>query len=266
VDEFVEMNMPLRIVPVTDCVDVAAGELRAALLRAGASASEIEPVVGVEPLSVVNAAFVTRLLAEAYGPGHLLFVVVNPARAQPARVIGRTRNGVFFAGRNNGAFGWLAEDRGIAEVIELPDPGFIAFGGKSIYPPSVVRAAHGESLAAIGSAMQSDAVADCDRSVGLVVHVDNFGIVKIRGYLERDVINRCAGQTFTININGRRICDAILQPRLMSAPDGTWVISPGSSLGGMLELGRARASAAASAGILIGDRLEVCGLPLSAQP
>ena len=255
-------KMTRFIVPITDCYDVAYAEMRAALIKAAGPEiiSLIEPVVAVKPLSLVNANFVIRLLAEAYSEcGAILYTVVNPSQDQPERVIGRTRRGnLLFAGRNNGAFSWLVEDFGCEELVSLPDPGYIPFGGKMIYPPFVARAASGASITDLGTLLSPQAVRRCAIEDGTIVHIDNFGIAKLKLYLSlEEALGVRKGDFVTLRVNGRRLGRALYSDRLMSAPDNTWVIYAGSSLGGLAEIGVARDSAAALGCLHVGDKIEI---------
>lgn len=255
-------KMTRLIVPITDCYDVAYAEMRAALIKAAGSeiTSLIEPVAAVAPLSVINANFVIRLLAEAYSEcGAILYTVVNPSQDQPERVIGRTRRGnLLFAGRNNGAFAWLVQDFGCEELVSLPDPGYIPFGGKMIYPPFIAKAASGASISDLGTPLAPQAVRRCPIDRGTIVHIDNFGIAKLKLYLNlEEELGVRKGDVVTLMVNGCRLGQALYADRLMSAPDDTWVIYSGSSLGGLAEIGVARNSAAALGCLHVGDKIEV---------
>jgi hypothetical protein len=105
------------IVPVTDCVDIAANEIRATLLRA----IDYDPRIVVEPIapvlpafSLLNGNFVFRLMADHYPPGTLFLSTVNAEKMRPASIVGRTDRGSFvFIGRNHGIFDWLTRDFGL---------------------------------------------------------------------------------------------------------------------------------------------------------
>ena len=57
--------MKKRIVFITDCVDVAYNELRWVILsNIKDKEIEIEPVVPVDPMSIINGNFILRLIFE----------------------------------------------------------------------------------------------------------------------------------------------------------------------------------------------------------
>ena len=246
------------IVPITDCVDVAYNEMRAAVVRHSGLidiAHFIEPVVPVHPFSITNASFIVRLMAEAYSSRGILYTIVNPIPTQPERIIGRTvKNNIIFSGRNNGVFGWLVDEWGCAEVYEIPDPGYIPFGGKHIYPSVIAAAWNGVPLSELGKAMSPDSVRSIYIADGTVVHIDNFGIAKIKLHIDfRREFGVSDGDDINVYLNDEFLCRAKYSPRLMSLPSLSWGIYSGSSLGGLVELGIARGNASAVGNIGIGD-------------
>lgn len=106
------------VVIITDCYDVAANEIRAAILSEVAKVGsgqliEIEPVVSVKPFSLINASFVFRLMAEDYPASTIFLFLINPLKKRPERLIGRTTSKNFlFVGANTGAFEWFLRDFG----------------------------------------------------------------------------------------------------------------------------------------------------------
>ena len=253
------MNCSHRlIVPVTDCVDVAYNEMRASILRSSSPvdiARFIEPVVPVQAFSIINANFVVRLMADAYRDCGLLFTIVNPVIAQPERIIGRTKkHDVVFAGRNNGAFGWLVQDLGCQEAYEIADLDYIPFGGKHVYPPVIAAAWENVPLSEMGEAIPSEDIQSIQIRDGTVVHIDNFGIVKIKLYVDFEhQLGVSEGEDVDVFLNDRMLCRAKYFRRLMSLPTNSWAIYPGSSLGGLVELGITRGNAAITGGVSLGD-------------
>lgn len=243
-----------RIVVLSDCIDVAYNEVRAVILKELGSKEDkivIEPLVKIEPFSIINGAFLLRLLAEVYPPKETLFLVIlNPLKQRPARIMGETLNGIKFVGANTGVFGWLAQDFGIKKIYEIRDRGFIPFGGKFVHAPIAAKLAKGIDFKKLGKKKNNSFLFDYKIPNGTVVHIDNFGLIKIKG----EKLNYSDGDQFFIYVNNKRKIKAEFNRRMMNLNDGQWVIYPGSSLGGMPELGKVRCTDGAKIlSIKIGD-------------
>lgn len=260
-------NTVQRIVIVTDCSDVAINELRAAIFAKlenidGADCVEVEPAVVAESFSIINGAFLVRLMAEIYPPTSTTFLVVlNPLRTDRkdrARIIGKTKNGIRFVGENTGTLGWLIEDFGIQEIYESSRQGidgkeFISFGGKYIHAPIAARVAAGEALKDIGTFFDTNRITKSDIKSGTIVHIDNFGVAKIF----TSPIGIAYDSTVRILVNGKETVEAIFTKSMKNLPDQTWAIYPGSSLNHLLELGLVRDNAAKKLSLKIGDVIQV---------
>lgn len=105
------------IVPISDCTDVAKNEIRSQLycflkeFKCELSKILIEPIAPVAELSIINASFIIRLLAEDYPPPLILYAVIHPLKEQPERIVGLLKKkNIIFIGRNTGVFGWLVKD------------------------------------------------------------------------------------------------------------------------------------------------------------
>jgi S-adenosylmethionine hydrolase len=245
-DRALEHVSNARIVLITDCIDVAVNEMRLALTKSykehggcGDILSRIEPTIACLPFNIANAAFLTRLVAEISTPGTVIMTIVNPMKDRPQRVLGLTKNGIFFEGPNTGAFSWLAEDLGVDSCFELNDPGFVPFGGKFVHAPAVGALMAGRSPASIGRPLISDYKAldsVCPR--GTIVHIDNFGNAKLK--VSSDELQSTApGSYFNLVFPGNKSLRAKYDVRMMECADDEWVIYPGSSLG-LLEIGQVR--------------------------
>ncbi|POX64505.1 hypothetical protein C3492_05585 [Streptomyces sp. Ru62] len=232
--------MTSRIVIVSDCTDVAYVEMRLAILNAASTLNpevdvRIEPLVAAQPFSVINAAFLVRLIAESAAPGTTIMCVLNSLPQRTERLVGRTvRGGLVFTGANTGALGWLAEDFGVAECFHIDDPGFVPFGGRTIHAPAVGALAAGRRPADLGRPFPAGAVRRIPVSEGLIVHVDNFGNAKFAF----DADGLLPGDPLRVTLGDRTI-DAVYGQRMMDHEDGTWVVYPGSSFG-LHELGQVR--------------------------
>ena len=247
-----------RIFLFTDCVDVAANELRISLVNALGDTSEaiVEPFVPISPaFSVINTNFVVRLIADSCPDGSVLMTTINAEKERPRNVIGRTqKKGLVFIGRDMGSFDWLTRDLGCAELYDLGrhnEGGFISFAGKYTTAPLAAKAALGTPLSTLGQAIPSDSVHRLELPDGVIVHVDNFGMMKFTGTLE----DQTDGARYLVSINGHEI-DAVFGRRLMSYETGQWVLFPGSSFN-LFELGKVREIGAPTLGARVGTLLSL---------
>jgi len=235
----IETTAPNRLVVISDCTDCAFAEMRGAILRSALAAKpecvfHMEPLVPVHPFSVLNTAFLLRLLAEAYPPRTVLMFIMNSLQQRTERIVGRTLTGdLFFEGTNTGALGWLARDFGVAECYELADPGFVPFGGKFVHAPAVGRLLAGAALSDLGSPFPRERIRSVLPEEGVIMHVDNFGNGKFQ--LSQSF---SPGDRLAVSAAGRRL-QATYARRMMDHPDGAWVVYPGSSMG-FHEIGQVR--------------------------
>jgi len=56
----------------------------------------IEPIVPIEPFSVINANFALRLMAEDYPDNTIFMITFNPVKKRPKSLIGRTEKKILF--------------------------------------------------------------------------------------------------------------------------------------------------------------------------
>ncbi|MBU0637080.1 SAM-dependent chlorinase/fluorinase [Patescibacteria group bacterium] len=223
--------MKKRIVFITDCADVAYNELRGVILdNIKSDEIIIEPVVLVAPFSIINGNFVLRLMAEAYPESTIFSVILNPSKERPARLIGKTKKkGIYFMGANTGVFTWLFRDFGIEELYELNDPGFFPFGGKYVHAPAVAQIATGKPLKDMGHPFDIEKVVKIDITGGVIVHIDNFGLMKFTGELR----GLKEGDKLEVNINGK-ILKAVYAERMMSRE--TYILPSSAPLGELVDL------------------------------
>ena len=249
--------MRRNIVFITDCSDVAYSELRAVTLNeldklTPGHSIEIEPVVVVKPFSLINGSFLLRLLAESYSDGTIFSVVLNPSKVRPERLIGRTKlKNFYFAGANTGVFDWFLRDFGVSELYELNDPGFVSFGGKYVHAPAVARVASDVEFSKLGTPFSSNKLKELSIPIGTVLHVDNFGLIKLNTHLPelKD------GAPVSIEVKHRKI-SAVYTKRMMSRGTGDWVVYEGSSFG-LAELGMVRQNGALELGVKEGDMVAI---------
>lgn len=255
-----------RIIIATDCLDIAANELRATLIKTldvlrKTSRVEIEPTVEVEKFSIINATFLIRLVAEIYDPKSTVFlVVVNPLktdRIDRARIVGQTENGFIFVGENTGSLSWLLRDFGIKEIYETTKTGldgqeFVSFGGKYIHAPIAAKAASGIPLRKLGPPFDQERITYLSIGKGTIVHIDNFGVSKL--FMETPSFPE--GKKMTVSVNGLRL-DAVFTRSMKNLPDGTLAVFPGSSLNNLTEIGIVRGNAAEKFSLKVGDKISI---------
>lgn len=250
-----------QILVITDCTDVAAVEIKLALRRELVErglGAHIEGPVKVLPLNIINGAFLTRLVADLALPGTILMVVLSPSEAPARRVIGKTASGdITFFGRDTGVFAWLAADLGVADLVE-PQFDFTPFGGKNTWPAAVAQFIGGSTLNQLGTRVPPNSLAEAGIKTGTIVHVDNFGIAKF--YESPTLFNDLGlnpGDRARVTLPGGQEIKALVQPKIVAEPTGTWLVYPGSSLGGLPELACTRKNAAAELGLTVGAQLTV---------
>jgi S-adenosylmethionine hydrolase len=231
-----------KLVIITDCVDVASNEIRANIQNFLKEEIDIEPIVPVYPFSLINASFILRLLADVYGPRTIFYIVVNPIKGQPERIAGKTKKkDIYFIGRNTGVFSWLIQDFGCEELYEIREKSFVPFGGKFIYPKYISKIINNEFKDESFLSMAYSKLRRIQLKRGMVIHIDNFGLLKIYEKLNlfKDMGLK-EGDKVDIIVKGQNKSKAVYRKRMMDENDGKLVIYPGSSLGGLPEIGRVR--------------------------
>lgn len=243
--------MKRKVVIITDCVDVALLEIRGAIHSYSNNAEyEIEPIVEVDNFSIVNTSFLFDLIVKAYPAGTVICIVVNPSQLRTERIIGRLKEkDIIFDGTNTGALGHVIKKYGCEELYEIHDEGFVPFGGKYVHAPTVGRILAGAKLNELGNPFDVSKIRDVDISEGSILHIDNFGNIKMRGELH----NAQNGDTYLLTINDK-VVRAVYWKRMMERQDGEIVIYPGSSFG-LPEVGIVRGNFANLYNLSVGDRI-----------
>ncbi|MEU5384077.1 SAM-dependent chlorinase/fluorinase [Kitasatospora cineracea] len=250
--------MSKHIVTVTDCVDIAANELRGTLVSVvGEAGPIVEPFVPILPaFSAINGNLAMRLTADCYPEGTVLLSTLGPLKDRPKAVIGRTiKKDLVFIGRNTGIFDWLTRDFGIAELYDISGQygegkKFASFAGRSVTAPLAARAALGVPLSELGTPLAEEEITRLDLADGTIVHIDNFGSMKFTGALPSTE----EGARYRVTVNGRSV-EAVYAHRMIGLDTGTWALFPGSSLG-MFELGCVRRYGLPELGAQVGDVVE----------
>lgn len=246
--------MKRKVVVLTDCVDVAWQEIRGSIYsNCNDYDVQIEPVVPVDSYSIVNVNFLVKLIAEIYPEGTIICVIVNPLKLRTERIVGRTKKkNIIFEGTNTGAFSWLIEDFGCEELYELHDPGFVPFGGKYVHAPAVGKVASGIELKELGHPFEVDKIRHIKMEAGTVMHIDNFGNLKLFHKFEEEPKN---GDRYIIKFNGQEL-ELIYNKRMMEKENGEIIIYPGSSFG-YTEVGIVRDHFSSKYNIKNGDIVEI---------
>ena len=250
--------MVKKIVIITDCTDIAFNELYRTidglLQEQRIKDYQIDPLIPIKNFSIENTAFSLKLLAGIYDKDTIFHVVVNGTNFSPNRIFGKLKNGITFVGNNSGYFNWMIEKHGLECLYENRlgrDKDSRSFGGKHVGAPTVAKIVAGETFDNLGFEVPQDYLSDYTISDGTIVHCDNFGLMKIK---YEKPIQLKEMQNIKIYVNNQYKLDAIFTQKWKTQQPGTWVLFPGSSLGGIPELGRVRAkNSAIELGVEEGD-------------
>lgn len=225
----------MNVLIITDCKDVAYLEMKH-IIKSAAKDKQINfDLVEVSEFSLINAAFLIRLISEVVVGDTILSVVINPTQNRFPRIYGELKNGVKFFGANTGALTWTIEDIGYNTLYEINDPGFVTFGGKNVHAPNIANLVNDIEFKDLGVEFKRDELTKLTIKDGTVVHIDNFGLIKIKGKpLEME-----DEQTVQVFKNGEPLLTAKYSDRMMSEGDKEWILYNGSSLG-FPELGTVR--------------------------
>ncbi|MFI5496832.1 SAM-dependent chlorinase/fluorinase [Actinoplanes sp. NPDC051859] len=247
-----------RIVVVTDCTDVSFNEMCGAMYqeaRAAAHHLAVE-LVPVQNFSEINAAFLTRLVADNYPEGTVIYTLVSKSDNVLDRhevIWGETLGGLVFVGSNFGYFGWLARDQGVKRVYEVPNVPQTPFSGKTFIAPIVARLAMGDEAELSRHPYAEDRIEDIGMVPGTVVHVDNFGNAKVLADLgdlrHRDILS--------LHLGDRQLCDAsfISSQIYLERTQGDVVCYRSTSFDHMTDIGMVRGNFADAHGVRVGDVL-----------
>lgn len=238
------------VVVITDCIDIAYNEIYAVLdtlINANDVKNvRIHPYVPVKKFSVINTAFSIRLLADLYGKDAYFLVIVSATKDSSERIFGKTKHGVVFVGNNSGYFGWMVNDYGCEYLYKnniTKDTDYKSFGGKFVQAPTMVKLLMGVDNTLLGEEVPADHLRSIIINDGTVVHCDNFGLMKIKGPID---VNLNDGDHLQIFVNDAPSVEAIFSKSMKKHEDGSWILYPGSSINGFLELGMVRHEDSAS--------------------
>lgn len=248
-----------RVVIVSDCSDVALNEMRGVMHQEWAETGRsvpIEPLVVVDHFSEVNASFLTRLVAKNYPAGTVIYTLVSKShnlRSSHQVVWGETLSGHIFIGSNFGYFGWLVRDLGLKRMFEIRDIPPVNFSGRTYIAPIVARIAAEDESQDTLHPFGEELLDDVPMSRGTVVHVDNFGNVKVLADLgaarDNDVLD--------LELNGRSLCHStVIETQVyLQRVQGVVVMYRSTSFDSMTDIAMVRGNFADRYGVRVGDVL-----------
>lgn len=251
-----------NILIITDCTDIAYTEMYSLLIRSmndyGLTNNvNIYPIAAVKAFSVINASFIIRLMGETVDhPTTIFIAVVNGLSSNPQRIIARTDTNLTLVGNNSGYFNWLFEDFGVKELYLNPidrEINSLPFGGKNVQIPTAAKIIANVPIHNLGQRVNHSIINDFKISNGTVVHIDNFGLAKIK---HERLVGLIPGQKLRLYINEIEQGEVIYSENFKQELPGKKIIFNGSSLDGLPELGVvASENSAEIFNLKIGDKI-----------
>jgi S-adenosylmethionine hydrolase len=284
------MNKKYTLQVITDISDASWNEMYAVMRGIALGLSEkpleIAPVVPVKELSILHGAFLTRLMIKSYFYPVVIFTNVAPHREYKTDLIGKIKGrDLIFMGSNNGIFDWIVRDFKLdylAEIL-LKDPfvidgelaylpgqslpenyqrkiasqtGHKTFSAHTVLGGVAVGLANGINYKRFGQDRDKSFVVKLDTKTGQVIHIDNYGNLKIFGSFGF----RHGQEVFVSNGEGKICTGEYINDRMMSHFTHEFVIYPSTSLPGMTDVAMVRGNASARLGLEIGDVLTFSGV------
>ncbi len=277
------MSSPRIVQVITDITDASYNEMFGIMHGVAEKLSKdqvtIAPVAPVQEFSITQGAFLTRLLAKSYITPVVLFTNVSPHQTYKSDVIGKTKDrDIIFIGANTGVFDWLVRDFGLeylaqitikkpyvvdGELVYLPGDnppkdyesryinkaGYVTFIAHTILGSIAVALALGLDYKKFGDDKSADFIVPLEINNGEIVHIDNYGNVKICGSLKFSL-----GAKLELSVNKKTTSEALyINDRMMSYPTNSFVVYPSTSLPDMVDLAMVRGNATSQLGLKIGD-------------
>ena len=248
------------IVSCCDWTDVAQAETEIAAVKyAGDDVRFIS--VPVEPFSALNCAFTVRLMADALPNNAVIMASADPRAPgvprEPIAICFEPKS-IFLVCQNIGIATLIMEKFEPVEAIRMHFEEWEAsvFNGRDIYAPTAGRIVSGCPMNELGDRFPLSSIHRLPLERGRVLHVDNYGNVKLYGYEDLTDFEY-------VLVNGQRV-PVVVNHKLKSGETvqgGTLVITNGSSFG-LLELqvkaeGEGALGAAEMLGLSVGDSVEI---------
>lgn len=268
-----------NIVIVTDCKDIAIEQVKGRLVKF-LSNDKININffhVFVPPFQVNSGLFLSKLISDEipHGKDTLFLAIVNPLKTKPKRIFGNLNNGTLFVCADTGIFSLLFNEFGIENVWKGKNQEHYPFGGLHMHTVTAGKLLKGIDEEKIGIKISSEDVKKLKPKKGEIVHIDNFGLIKIWSKTEN--FNFKEGSKVKIKIlnskgNLIKKLEGIYSNRMMNYADNSLIVYPGSSLlngnkikdiekyrkSGLLEIGLVRnPNSAKEIGAKIGDIIEL---------
>ena len=215
----------------------------------------------MESFDTVHANFLLRLVMDSLQRGDIISVVCDPRLNDiPRDSIGlELKNGVCVVGPNNGVMSWMIDDFDIEKVIKLPisddSKKHPTFNGKYRFAVATNQLLSGVTLEKVGERVEIDHLYRVNVAHGTVVHVDNYGNVKIK--LPR-IEDKRVGSKVLIKLRDR-IITVTYGVEFDDVEEGESILYNGSSLWGLPELALNRGNFASTYGIRVGDFVTIMG-------
>jgi len=264
-----------NIVIVTDCEEVALEQIKARLISILSNNNDNINFFNLiaKPFQINNGMFLFKLISEEVplGENTLFLAIVNPSKIKPKRIFGKLKNGTWFVGADTGIFSLLFKEFGIKEVYTVKNQEHYPFGGLHIHTVIAGNLLLGNKEEEFGTLIAEKEILKKMPSKGEVLHIDNFGLIKVWARMED--FNFIEGDKVSIKIlNSNRIFEGIFSNRMMNYEDNALIVYPGSSMldksrfdnieeyrkSGLIEIGLVRnPNSAKELGINLGDIVEI---------
>lgn len=186
-------------------VDGYVGEMKGILLSSGADVDVVDITHDIPAQDVERARLTLARLWRRFPAGTIHIVVVDPGVGSSRRAVGVESDERFLIGPDNGVLSPALVVRG-ARVVELPvsPTASFTFHGRDVFAPAAAAIARGESLDALGRAVDDpvihrtpEAIRHADGALeGQVIVVDRFG---------NAITNLIAVRGGAVELDGRRI-------------------------------------------------------------
>ncbi len=250
------------IIACCDWSDVAVAECHVSALACAPLGTPFVPVQ-TQQFSLINCAFLVRLMAERAPRGSVLIGCCDPRLPGVNRIplgLYFAKPDLYFVGPNTGTVSMLLDQFEATTVVRLDfdDWGLDQFLGRSLFAPTSGKLIAKQKLESLGGHLYLENVTRLDIPKMTVLHIDNFGNVKLNATVA-DLPSHEHG-CFTVNgMSATLALDFKRGDELIQ--DGALIIGPGSSLGMLeLQLKATRPSSKGAADLLsvaIGDHVVV---------
>lgn len=218
------------IVSCSDWSDVATAECEIAALRFAPTDTRFISI-SVEPFSSLNCAFHVRLLAESLPDNSVIMASADPRTPGIPReplVIGFVESNLHLVCPNNGIATLLLEKLTPRAAVLLAFDNWdeSLWNGRDLYAPVAGRISAGVDPISLGESFPVDSIHKLNIAHGTVLHIDNYGNVKIFAY--DDLTGKCQ-----VKVNGRsiRVASNFRLDTGQTVPEGELIATHGTSFG-----------------------------------